>query len=172
MRHRKFDLMPREFDAGDSSVTMKTSRRWLLAATMLAIGACRDTARSAATARMPVVDLSAPTSGPGLYARYCVACHGAKGLGTPVGPAIASAAYLAANTDARLDSLISNGKAGTAMAAWGRMLKPEQIAAIVAHVRSMHPAVDSPIAIAPVEAAPPAASAPARPPATAPARTP
>jgi mono/diheme cytochrome c family protein len=71
---------------------MRTGGRLVVAATLLA--ACRggdgDVPRSAAqggSARPAAADEPA-SPGRGLYRRACVMCHGERGAGTPIGPAL------------------------------------------------------------------------------------
>ena len=68
----------------------------------------------------------------------CAACHGVQGEGrVGMGPAINSRSFLAAASDELLLTTIRQGRAGTTMVAWGRTLKPGEIEALVAYIRSL-----------------------------------
>ena len=70
----------------------------------------------------------------------CMGCHGEKAAGRiGIGPRIASESYLAAASDAFLIQTIKNGRAGTTMVPWASILSDEQIQALVAYLRSLHP---------------------------------
>ncbi|MCG8556367.1 MAG: cytochrome c [Proteobacteria bacterium] len=67
----------------------------------------------------------------------CTACHGGNGEGkTGIGPRLNSDSFLAAASDEMLVRTISEGRSGTTMIPWKTGLKPEQINAIVAYIRS------------------------------------
>ena len=70
----------------------------------------------------------------------CMGCHGEKAEGRiGIGPRIASKSYLAAASDDFLIETIRNGRAGTTMVPWASILSDEQIQAVVAYLRSLHP---------------------------------
>jgi mono/diheme cytochrome c family protein len=73
-----------------------------------------------------------------LYASSCAVCHGTRGEGG-VGPAIATAAYLAAADSGRIHTRIAEGVPGTGMMAWSRAkggpLTEAQVAALAAWLR-------------------------------------
>ena len=82
-----------------------------------------------------------PTDAPSLYAKTCASCHGAKG--TPA-PAMAhampglpdfAAASMASVPDSVLKDVITNGK-GRIMQAYKTRFSAEQIAALVAYIRT------------------------------------
>jgi len=76
-----------------------------------------------------------------LYAGACASCHGARGEGKE-GPALANPRFLAAATDRYLVETIRRGRRGTSMPGFAaaspqhRTLADDEIAAIVAHVRT------------------------------------
>jgi high-affinity iron transporter len=82
--------------------------------------------------------------GEGLYARSCIACHGALGaadgpsasLLTRVPPDIGTFAWQAERSDAELVAIVRDGIAGTAMPP-SEGLSPVQLARIVAHLRAL-----------------------------------
>ncbi|OGV70602.1 MAG: hypothetical protein A3K19_06505 [Lentisphaerae bacterium RIFOXYB12_FULL_65_16] len=85
------------------------------------------------------------TDGETLYSTFCAACHGASGQGMrypglPVSPAIASPDFLAVAADAFIAHTVQHGRPGRRMPAWGEKeggLRPQEIQAIVAYLRSM-----------------------------------
>lgn len=78
-------------------------------------------------------------AGKALYAT-CVGCHGDNAVGRiGIGPRISSETYMAAASDAFLMDTIAKGRAGTTMPAWGTSLSDDQIASLVAYLRSLHP---------------------------------
>jgi high-affinity iron transporter len=82
--------------------------------------------------------------GEGLYARGCIACHGALGAAdgpastslTRLPPDIGSFAWQAERSDAELAAIIRDGVAGTAMPP-SEGLSPVQLARVVAHLRAV-----------------------------------
>jgi cytochrome c553 len=78
--------------------------------------------------------LADKTNGAEVYATAnCVTCHGADGAA-----GISGAKNLAVTTlsDAELENVIANGKG--AMPSYKKQLKPEQIKALVAHIRTLN----------------------------------
>src|SRR5688500_9088828 len=82
--------------------------------------------------------------GEGLYARSCMACHGASGAAdgpaasalTRLPPDIGTFAWQAERSDAALAAIIRDGIPGTAMPP-SAGLSATQLAGIVAHLRTM-----------------------------------
>jgi cytochrome c6 len=75
-----------------------------------------------------------------LYKQKCAACHGADGKGeTPTGKALKVKDFASEEvkkmSDEDLSEAISKGKGK--MPAYGKSLKPEDIKALVAYIRSM-----------------------------------
>lgn len=94
--------------------------------------------------------VEAPSDGPPdaqagktLYENFCLSCHGPAGKGD--GPAASTlqpkpadlAALLQSQDDAYLAARISEGKDGTAMAAWKNVLNEAQIRQVVAYLRTL-----------------------------------
>lgn len=85
------------------------------------------------------------TDGATLYGTFCAACHGANGEGrrypgAPVFPAIANVDFLETASDDFIAATVRHGRAGRRMPAWGEKeggLRPEEIASVVAHLRTM-----------------------------------
>jgi mono/diheme cytochrome c family protein len=83
--------------------------------------------------------------GKGLYFQYCSACHGRVGLSnTPLGKVLeppprklADPVAMARIDDERVFKVIKDGKPGTAMPGWGRLLNDRQIREVAAYVRSL-----------------------------------
>lgn len=83
-----------------------------------------------------------------IYANRCAFCHGVSGKGDgPAGVALkppprnlADPEYWKSANDEALKAVIANGKPGTAMVAFKDTLSPEQIAALVDHLKAFNPA--------------------------------
>ena len=83
-----------------------------------------------------------PPEGKALYAAKCQICHSADGSPKPALKVTANfkdPAWQAARTDEALIAAIRDGKTGTTMTAWKDRLTPEQIATLVAHIRTLAP---------------------------------
>ena len=78
-------------------------------------------------------------SGRQLWGLNCSSCHGDRGQGVDA-PALNSKQFLTAISDDQMHRIVSTGIIGTAMPAWwdeyGGPLTDQQIAAIVAYIRS------------------------------------
>ena len=86
---------------------------------------------------------AAAPDGAQLYTRSCASCHGASGAPSaamlrsmPALPDFSNARTLAGKADSALVNVITNGK-GRAMPAYGTRLTPEQVRAIVRHMRAL-----------------------------------
>ncbi len=93
------------------------------------------------------------TNGKKLFAGYCANCHGPEGRGLGKGtgqsysrerdfkvvpPAVGNAGFLNAASDAMLKDIITNGRKGTLMAAFGKLgLSERDINDLVAYLRSL-----------------------------------
>lgn len=83
------------------------------------------------------------TNGAALYGTYCAACHGPRGQGmrfpgATAFPAIADPDFLALASDDFIRATVQRGRPGRRMPAWGELeggLRPDEIDAVVAHVR-------------------------------------
>jgi mono/diheme cytochrome c family protein len=92
------------------------------------------------------------TDGATLYGTFCAACHGPAGEGmrypgmNPF-PAIGNPDFLAVASDRFIADTVVRGRPGRRMPAWGESeggLRPKEIAAVVAFVRSLAPGVPAP----------------------------
>ena len=97
-----------------------------------------DSALEALTVLQVEWPLGDPTNGATLYAANCAACHGAEGEGG-VGTMLQPNEFVQANTNAELVTFLQVGRAGTAMAGFGTRLSEQEIADIVAHLRTWQP---------------------------------
>lgn len=70
-----------------------------------------------------------------LYARQCVACHGADGLGTALAPALNNPA-VREKDPAEIERIILNGVAGTLMSAWQNTLTSDELTSLVTLISS------------------------------------
>ena len=86
------------------------------------------------------------TSGHQLWGLNCASCHGIDGLGVD-SPALNTQEFLTSTTDEQMAGIIRGGVPGTEMPAWwneyGGPLTDQQIASIVAFVRSWQPTAPS-----------------------------
>lgn len=92
-------------------------------------------------AAMRSVETSAEkiAAGRALFAT-CAACHDIDGSGRAgAGPRLISDSLLAASSDSFLMNTIKNGRPGTTMIGWGVMYNDDQIATLVAYLRSLNP---------------------------------
>jgi cbb3-type cytochrome c oxidase subunit III len=85
------------------------------------------------------------TDGATLYGTFCSACHGPRGEGrrypglAPF-PSVANRDFLAVADDAFIAATVTSGRPGRRMPAWGEQeggLRPEEIRAVVAHMRAL-----------------------------------
>jgi mono/diheme cytochrome c family protein len=110
------------------------------AAPAAASGAVHDSVPPAAA---PAV---APPRGAVLYAQYCIACHGANGIGG-IGPTLNAKEHFAGTTDERMRTIIERGVAGTAMSPWGAVaggpLSAADVTALIGYVRTWAPTAPS-----------------------------
>lgn len=103
---------------------------------------------STPAATPPAPDTSVAAAGAGdidgakIFATRCALCHGPSGHGDGVGAKglnpqprnFHDTAYMKTRTDAQLSEIIHKGKG--VMPAWGKVLTDQQIAAVLAHVRT------------------------------------
>ncbi len=83
-----------------------------------------------------------PPDGKTLYTAKCQICHSPDGAPKPalkVTVSFKDPGWQKANTDDQIIAAVRDGKPGTTMAAFKDRLTPEQIAAIVAHIRTLAP---------------------------------
>ncbi len=94
----------------------------------------------------PSVVAAAPPDGAALYAKYCQLCHGAalEGYAADNAPALSSPTFRATASTAFLQVAIERGRAGTAMAGYGKSvggpLEPGEVDALVTFIRGGAPA--------------------------------
>ncbi len=85
------------------------------------------------------------TDGATLYGTFCAACHGGAGEGRrypdmPAFPAVGNPDFLAVASDEFIAETVRRGRPGRRMPAWGDKdggLRPEEITAVVAHLREL-----------------------------------
>ena len=76
------------------------------------------------------------TEGETVYLGYCSACHQPTGMGLPgIFPSLANSEFVKGDLSAHIDILV-NGRAGTAMQAFGKQLTAKQIAAVITYKRN------------------------------------
>jgi mono/diheme cytochrome c family protein len=86
-----------------------------------------------------------PPDGAKLYQANCQSCHGRTGKALPFYakkgvPDLNDPAWQKDRTDEYIRNVISEGSEGTVMKAFKKLLTPEQIDAVVKHVRTLTPA--------------------------------
>jgi cbb3-type cytochrome c oxidase subunit III len=92
------------------------------------------------------------TDGATLFGTFCAACHGPHGEGMrypglAAFPAIGNPDFLAVASDRFLAATVTHGRPGRRMPAWGEKeggLRPAEVTAVVAHVRSLGNGIPSP----------------------------
>ncbi len=98
-----------------------------------------------------------------LFQTYCASCHGEAGKGG-FGPAIGTEKFLGGHDDASMIKTTSEGVAAKGMPAWskanGGSLSDDQIAEIIAYLRSLSPGSSSTVATSAPTAVPTSATAP------------
>lgn len=107
---------------------------------LLLLTACGGGSQSNAASSDAPLDAQA---GKTLYENFCLSCHGPAGKGD--GPAASTlqpkpadlSALLQTHDDEYFAARISEGKEGTAMAAWKNVLNEAQIRQIVAYLRAL-----------------------------------
>ena len=77
--------------------------------------------------------------GDSVFKTHCTGCHGSDGKGnSAIGtPDFTSPKTLSGLSDAEVIDTITNGRKGTIMPAWKGKLSDEEIAAVVAYLRSL-----------------------------------
>ena len=88
-----------------------------------------------------------------LFGTFCAACHGPRGEGMrypglSAFPAIGNPDFLAVASDRFLAGTVTHGRPGRRMPAWGEKeggLRPAEIDAVVAHIRSLGNGIPSPL---------------------------
>lgn len=71
-----------------------------------------------------------------VYTTFCMACHQQNGQGLPPAfPALTGSAIATGPIEAHID-IVLNGKPGTAMAAYGALLNPVDLAAVITYERN------------------------------------
>ncbi len=82
------------------------------------------------------MDPQALDEGKAMFRGLCSGCHGGAGRGGK-GPNLTDDRWLHGNTDADITRVIQKGVSGTTMKKLGEALKEEQIARIIAYIRSL-----------------------------------
>lgn len=117
---------------------------WLLAALMLSTRYAPGKDEPAKTAEPPaeppkqltLEEQAALAEGQALYRGLCSGCHGGTGRGGK-GPNLTDDKWIHGSKDEDLARVITNGVPKTTMKKLGESLKPEQIAKVIAYVRSL-----------------------------------
>lgn len=83
-----------------------------------------------------VSDPSQVAAGKAVFATTCASCHQADGGGL-IGPNLTDNSWIHGGTPMEIHATITNGVLAKGMPPWGTLLKPEQINALTAFVRSL-----------------------------------
>jgi cytochrome c oxidase cbb3-type subunit 3 len=75
--------------------------------------------------------------GKAVYETNCTACHRADGGGV-IGPNLTDDFWIHGGAPAQILSSVSAGVLDKGMPAWGAVLKPDDLAAVIAYVMSLH----------------------------------
>lgn len=84
-----------------------------------------------------VADPAVVASGQTVYAQNCAACHRADGGGL-IGPNLTDDAWLHGGTPPEILQTVNEGVLAKGMPGWAKLLKPDQLTAVVAYVVSLH----------------------------------
>lgn len=76
-----------------------------------------------------------PVAGEQVFAQNCTSCHGPEAAGGALGPSLVRA-DVATQPDEFFRDAITNGRAGTAMPAWGPILGAQSIEDVIAWLRT------------------------------------
>jgi cytochrome c oxidase cbb3-type subunit 3 len=98
-----------------------------------------DFGKSTVTAEALAAIVSDPAqvaAGRAVFTTTCAACHQADGGGL-IGPNLTDNSWIHGGTPMAVHAAITNGVLAKGMPAWGTLLKPEQINAVTAFVRSL-----------------------------------
>lgn len=91
-----------------------------------------------AIATMPAWAAGDPARGKTVYEKNCLGCHGKTGTGLRgATPSLADSGRMAAKTDTELFDAVTNGRPGTGMPAWGKVLIESDRWNVVAYLRSL-----------------------------------
>ena len=82
---------------------------------------------------------TAPPDGGSIYKQKCSMCHGADGKGFPAlkTPDFTDSKWQKTAKDKEIETVIKNGKKGTAMPAFADKLKEDEVRALVGYLRSL-----------------------------------
>jgi len=79
-----------------------------------------------------------PVLGKTVYEKNCLGCHGKAGTGLGgATPSLVDRGKMAAKTDTELFNVVTNGRPGTGMPAWGKVLSDSDRWNVVAYLRSL-----------------------------------
>jgi len=129
----------------DAPALQRSTRRWQTAGVavflllVLAFPIYRLTENGRLDDALASEDSAQIVAGRQLYALNCAMCHGEQGQGVDA-PALNSQEFLQSVSDEQIHGIVAGGIPGTPMPAWldeyGGPLTDQQIAAVVAYIRS------------------------------------
>lgn len=136
----------------ESPAAVRTTLRWqrtgsvVLLLLVLAFPLYKATEGSQRADALAAENAALISSGGELWGQDCSSCHGKQGEGVSA-PALNSQQFLTTVTDQQIQGIIAGGIPGTEMPAWwneyGGSLTDQQMAALVAYIRSWQPTAPS-----------------------------
>jgi len=85
-------------------------------------------------ALLSIATQAGPSEGQGIYESFCVVCHGGLGEGETMGKPLMDNTAIRLS-DAELIDVISNGRSGTGMAAYGGALSETEVRDVAGYIR-------------------------------------
>jgi mono/diheme cytochrome c family protein len=136
----------------DAPALRRSTRRWQTAGVVvflllvLAFPVYRLTESARLSDELASETSAQIVAGRQLWSLNCATCHGTQGEGG-VGPALNSQEFLKTVSDEQIHGIVAGGIPGSSMPAWldeyGGPLTDQQIAAVVAYIRSWEPTAPS-----------------------------
>ncbi len=126
-------MLPGDIGAGGTKVGMYEKEMAAFRAEHPDFGSANVSADALA---LIVADPAQVTAGRALYAANCAACHRADGGGL-IGPNLTDEYWIHGGTPVDVHRTINDGVLVKGMPPWGKVLKPDDINALTAYVRSL-----------------------------------
>lgn len=84
-----------------------------------------------------VADADEVREGAAIFVKNCSACHGADGGGI-IGPNLTDDFWIHGGTIGEIGTIVTVGVLPKGMPPWGKMLKPDELAEVIAYVWTLH----------------------------------
>lgn len=112
-------------------------KKWALLVCLAGMGAMAADAATTNKVKPQRVDTHLAEQGKQVYGQFCVPCHQQEGKGlVGLAPSLTNQELLSIASDRFLSQTIRDGRADTPMPPWAAVLKPKQIKAVIAYLRS------------------------------------